>query len=415
VGLAACGAAQEDATGRPAAGEPVVKLTYLHQWSQRQGHGPATEALVARFNEASPTTQVEPVYTAGYYDKLTAVLAGGDFPDMVTSNVEYLLSLVRKQVPVSPDGLAKGAYRFNKNDMVAVSRDMVTFDGKVMALPYILSNLGLAFNQTLFKQRGLDSNKPATTWDELVELGRRLGGGSGDTETWGLQLARGTGAVPVLTWMCFLWQNRGAAIDMQRRVATWNSPAGVEALQFYVDLYHRHRVTSLELPPNPHLAGRAGMWTTPTGSMSVVERDVGDQFEWSSAVLPRGKQAASNVGGHTLVVMKTNREHERAWRFVHWFTSPQHVVDFNVPSTTLPPWRSAQQQPAWQRYLREQPRIKPFVDMLAYGHPPDRLATGSDVLKVLGEGIESALTLKQPPKAALDEAARVAEPLINQG
>jgi ABC-type glycerol-3-phosphate transport system substrate-binding protein len=149
--------------------------------------------------------------------------------------------------------------------------------------------------------------------------------------------------------------------------------------------------------------------------MSIVEKAVGNQFEWAAAALPRHKQQASNVGGHTLVVLKTDRYHEQAWRFVHWFTAAQNVVEFNVPSTTLPPWKSAQQQPTWQRYEREQPRIKPFVEMLAYGHPPPKLATWNDVITVLGQGIDSAITLKQAPRAALDEAARVAEPLLKQG
>lgn len=411
LALAACGQRQE----RTSPVDRQVTLTYLHQWSQNQGHGPATERLVGRFNGEQPNTRIEPVFTSNYYEKLPTILAGGDFPDIVTSNVEYLLSLVRKQIVVSPETLSKGERRFNKADMIPSSREMVTFDGKVMALPYILSNLGLAYNQTLFKQNGLDPDKAPATWTEYVDMARRTTTGSGDTQTWGIHMPRGTGAVPVLTWMCFLWQHGGQAIDLNRRVATWNSQAGVETLQYYVDLYHKHRVTSLQLPSNPHHAGRAAIWTTPTGSMSVVEKAVQDQFEWSTAVLPRGKTQASNVGGHTLVVLRTDRFPERAWEFVHWFTAPQHVVEFNVPSTTLPPWKSAQQQPAWQRYAKEQPRIQPFVDMLAYGRPPDKLATANDILTVLGTGIEAALKQEQTPKSALDEAARIAEPLIKEG
>jgi multiple sugar transport system substrate-binding protein len=215
--------------------------------------------------------------------------------------------------------------------------------------------------------------------------------------------------------MCLLWQNGGQELDMTRRVATWNSPAGVEALQFWVDLVHRHNIVPLQQPANTFQTGRAGFWHLPVGSVSSVQRAVQEQFQWTTAPLQAGKQRASNVGGHTLAVMKTNKHHEPAWRFVHWFTSPQNVVEFNVPSVTLPPWQSAQQQPTWQRFTRDQPWVKPFVDMLAYGHPPVKLTTGNDVLKTLGEGIESAMTQKQPPKQALDEAARVAEPFIKEG
>ena len=77
--------------------------------------------------------------------------------------------------------------------------------------------------------------------------------------------------------------------------------------------------------------------------------------------------------------------------------------------------QSAQQQPAWQRYVREQPRIKPFTDMLAYGRPPNKLGTWTEVTTALGQGIEAAVTQKMTPKQALDDAARAAEPFIKDG
>jgi multiple sugar transport system substrate-binding protein len=405
---------QEDAGAAPKQ-EPVVHLTYLHQWSQNQGHGPATDELTARFREQFPTVQIEPVYTADYSNKLTTIVAGGDLPDVATSNTGYLLSLARKQVLVSPETLSKGQFRYDKNDLIPASRDMVTFDGKQMAMPYILSNQRLAYNQTLFKQAGLDPARAPATWDDLVEAGRRLTGGSGDAERWGVWIRRGTGGVPVGIWQCFLWQAGGTEVNVERREATWNSPAGIEALQFWVDLIHKYRVAALDVPANPHLSGRVAIWVLPTGDMSIIEKAVGDQFQWTTAVLPKHKQAASNVGGHALLVMKTEKYHEQAWRFVQWFTSPKNVVEFNIRSTTLPPWKSAQQEPAWQRYAQEQPRIKPFVEELAYGHPPPKLSTWDDVQAALWNGIDSALTLKQAPKQALDEAARVAQPLLAAG
>src|SRR5688572_16075784 len=136
VALAGCSTTQE--TTAPPSNQPV-KLTYLHQWNQQQGHGPATEQLVARFSRENPLIQVEPLFTDAYYEKLPTILAGGDFPDVITTNVETLPSIQRKQVLVSPESFTRAPYRLDKNDMVAVSRDMVTLDGKVAAVPYILS------------------------------------------------------------------------------------------------------------------------------------------------------------------------------------------------------------------------------------------------------------------------------------
>src|SRR5438105_1372774 len=88
-GGVACGVSgrRTGSGGGAATAEPTVKLTYMHEWSQTQGHGPITDQLAARFREQEPKIQVEPVYTAQYYEKLKAIIAGGDWPDVVTYNL----------------------------------------------------------------------------------------------------------------------------------------------------------------------------------------------------------------------------------------------------------------------------------------------------------------------------------------
>jgi multiple sugar transport system substrate-binding protein len=332
---------------------------------------------------------------------------------VVTYNLAFLPQLIRKGIVVSPEELAKGPYRVDKNDLAPAAREMATFDGKLMAIPYVLNNSGLAYNQTLFKQKGLDPHRPPATWNELVEMAARLTGRQGETDVWGTVFPKGT-ADPVSPLLAFVWQNGGELVDMRRRLATWNSPAGVEALQFQVDLVHRHRVASLEKPGNPQ-AGEVGIWHIPPGNVSQLQRNVGDAFEWNTAVLPKGRQQATTVGGHSLALLRTNKHHEQAWRFIHWYTSPPQNAEYLVASTTLPPWRAVEQQSAWQRWVREQPRIKPFVEMLAYGRPTPKLSLWEDIVAILVEARDAAGSQAKTPKQALDEAARLAEPLIQQG
>ncbi|MBI3970902.1 MAG: ABC transporter substrate-binding protein [Chloroflexi bacterium] len=397
----------------PAAEGTPVAITYLHQWSQQQGHGPATDKLVARFNEQVPSVRVNPVFTADYYAKLTAILASGDMPDVITSNVDYLMTLVKQSASIiaSPDTLAKGQYRLDKNEMQPVSRDMASFEGKFMAMPYALTSLGMGYNRSLFRQRGLDPAKPPANWNDIAMMGRQLNGGSDEAETWGIQWA----GMDEQRWQCFLWQNGGELVDMTRRAATWNSPAGVDALQFWVDLVHRSRVASLQQPPNTFQLGRAGLVFTGSGVVSSIDKAVQDKFDWDVAVLPQGKQRASFAGGHALVTMKTGKHEAQAWRFAHWFTALPNVVEFNAVSTTLPPWRALEKQPVWQRFMADQPRMKPFVDMLPYSRSSPRLGTWSDAAKLLRTAIADAVAQKGTPKALLDDAARLAEPLIKNG
>jgi ABC-type glycerol-3-phosphate transport system substrate-binding protein len=412
--LAACGPLGGTGGERSAArGDQPVKLTYLHQWSQTQGHGPITETLVARFREQFPTIQVEQVYTAQYYEKLAAILAGGDFPDIVTYNLAFLPQLVKKGVVVPAESLMKGAYRFDKGELVPAAREMATFDGKLTVIPYVLNSSGLALNVTLYKQRGLDPGRPPLTWDDLVDQAKRLTGQLGDRQIWGTVFPRGT-ADPVSPLLAFIWQNGGDLVDVQRKVAIWTSPQAVEALQFQVDLVHRHRVASFPSPANGE-QGDVGIWHIPPGSVSALNIRVKDAFEWTTAHLPRGRQQATTVGGHSLAVLKTNRSHDQAWRFIHWYVSPPQNAEYLVASATLPPWRGSEQHQVWQRYVREEPRIKPFVEMLAYGRPTPKLSRWQDIVDLLAAARDEAAGQKKTPKDALEDAARQAEPLIQEG
>ena len=49
------------------------------------------------------------------------------------------------------------------------SLDAVTFDGKIMAMPWVPGPILMFYNRNLFKQAGLDPDKPAQTWPELKE------------------------------------------------------------------------------------------------------------------------------------------------------------------------------------------------------------------------------------------------------
>ncbi|HEV2121651.1 MAG TPA: extracellular solute-binding protein, partial [Chloroflexota bacterium] len=161
--------------------------------------------------------------------------------------------------------------------------------------------------------------------------------------------------------------------------------------------------------------GNVGIWHAPPGTVSVLKKRVGDAFQWATAHLPKGKQHATTVGGHCLAVLKTGRHHEQAWRFVQWFTSPPIEAEFLVASYTLPPWRSAERQQVWQQFVREEPRIKPFVEMLSYARPTPKVTRWQDIIGLLAQERDAAAAQKKTPREALEDAARAAQPLLDEG
>jgi sn-glycerol 3-phosphate transport system substrate-binding protein len=411
--LASCGPIgnASSAIAKPTA--PPVKLTYLHQWSPQQGHGPITDKLAARFRQQHPSIDIQPVYAANYYEKLTTVLAGGDWPDVVTYNLAYLPELVSTKAVVAAEDLAKGQYRYDKNDLVAGAKEQATFNGKLTAMPYCLNNSGLAYNLTLYKRVGLDPAKPPTTWDELVAQSQRLTNRGSTPPIWGTVFPKGT-ADPISPLLAFIWQNGGEVMNADLTAPRWTEAPAVEALQFQVDLVHKYNVANLPSPSNGD-KGDVGIWHIPPGNVSVLDQSVKNAFEWGTAALPKQKQQATTVGGHSLAVLHTNKYEQQAWQFVQWWTQPAQNAEYLVASATLPPWHASEQQQAWKDGIKAEPRTQPFVDMLAYGRPTPKLIGWQQIITLLGTARDDASTLKKTPQQALNDAALQAAPLIKQG
>src|SRR5688500_4899402 len=132
--LAACGGPGAP-NSTPAQSLQPEQLSYLHQWSPTQGHGPITDTLVARWNQENPTTTLTGTFTDQYYVKLAAILASGDFPDVITYNLSFVPLLIKKGIVVPAETLSKGSARLNLTDLIPAAREMATFDGKLAITP----------------------------------------------------------------------------------------------------------------------------------------------------------------------------------------------------------------------------------------------------------------------------------------
>jgi maltose-binding protein MalE len=120
-------------------------------------------------------------------------------------------------------------------------------------------------------------------------------------------------------------------------------------------------------------------------------------------------------GEGSLAVLKTNKLHDQAWRFIHWYTTPAVNAEYLVATTTLPPWRASEKHEVWQKYLKEEPRMAPFTRMLSYARATPKLTRWEEIIAILAQARDDAAAQKKTPKESLDDAARQAEPLIQEG
>src|SRR5581483_8919926 len=105
------------------------------------------------------------------------------------------------------------------------------------------------YNRKLFRQAGVAYPKDGWSYDDLRTTAKALTKGSG------ARISQYGYAYESDFWRLWLWQNGVELFDSDAKPtkATFNTPAGAQALQFMADLITKDQVT----PPATQLSGSA--------------------------------------------------------------------------------------------------------------------------------------------------------------
>lgn len=215
----------------------------------------------------------------------------------------------------------------------------------------------------------------------------------------------------MFTWGPFLWQNGRELVDRAGKKSAINDPAGVEAAQFWVDLVHKHRVTSLQQPANLFEQGRAVMYIQGIPELTRLKR-LNLDLPVGTALLPKRKTVASNTGGWTWGVTAEGKNPDAAWTWIEWSGRVPQLVRWRLEGGQLPPRKSARDAPEWRSRVADDPAWKPLLDTLAVQRARPQLPRYTEWSPIVSEGLEEAVSAKAPAKQALDEAARKADSLL---
>jgi len=108
------------------------------------------------------------------------------------------------------------------------------YKGKVYAIPNSTDDRFLFYNKTLFREAGLDPNRPPRTWTELLEYTKKLTVKDRDGSI------RRIGFIPNWgnSWLyLYSWQTGGEFMSPDGRTCTMNNPKSIRALKYMVSIY----------------------------------------------------------------------------------------------------------------------------------------------------------------------------------
>jgi multiple sugar transport system substrate-binding protein len=325
--LAACGQGAPATTTRQLTKENVT-LSVGYPWTDAFDR---FDDAAAAFHQKYPNLKVERLAIEGVYnDKMFAMFAGNSAPDMMAANNDVVLDYAGKGMFVVLDALMR---RDNKDvkEYHPFPIRIYQYQGKQYLLPDSLNMTVLFVNVNLFKERGLplpttDFRSREWTFDDVVEVGKKLTKREGDRVTWGFYVNDWIGR-----WFPFLWGFGGDAMDDTWAPKKWtfDGQPAVSALQYLQDLIWKHQIqgnlkeltgqnSSANLFQRGQLAIDLEVMSQNTVYQSIRE------FEWQIFPLPRGPAGRFNrMAGAGLGVGTQTKYVDESWEFVKFLTGPE--------------------------------------------------------------------------------------------
>lgn len=354
--------------------------------------------LASGFNAQYPDVEVsvDVLPWANRNEKLTTALAAGAGPDVAYLNAD-LVPQHAKDGNLEPvdDVIADDADDFAEN-----SKTNLTYDGALCAVPILGSVTTLIYNTKLFDQLGL-TDYP-TTWDELLAIGPAF-------KDAGLYLTSYAGALEQtlnLTYFPLLWQAGGEVVSEDGTKAAFNSPEGLEALNFVVTLFndeYTNRDEAVTAPPpdaGVALEGKVGVLMA--GDNASAKRF---QEKWGADAVKIGAPMKNKVQtsyGTTagFGIFKDAKDKDAAKAWVKYITAPEQMTTIVQSGGYIPPRTSL------SGIYKDDPMLSTFQEYAPLMHGDVRNPAARQIISAVAPYVQAAFLGKQSAEDALKDAEK---------
>ena len=403
LGLAACGgsgggdtAEAPPESSEELSGSIVMWIYPLAETASAESYAPFVES----FKEKYPNVKVEVVQQpwANREEQLTTAISGGNAPDVVYFNPDFVPRFAEEDLLVSLDDLREDW----DSAFVPASLEAMTYEDTLYAAPVLMQASQTFANQKLLDELGMEGT---TTWDELRAVGE-----AAKEKDYFLLEYHGDGTLNHSYYM-YLWQAGGKVLSDDLSTAAFNSAEGLEALEFIKEIVDNgwapKEPISVTLPFEQTAMAQGKVVYSIGSNIGQVREVLKDPLTVLPPLTHKEQVALGSVGA--LSIFNTTESPEAAAAWVHHLTEPDFIEFVASEFTYYPPRTDVTGVHDDDEQVSE---FEQYLDVVNAGiiHPQAR-----EIIDVMKPEIQAVLLQGKDPQAALDTMESAVNELLERG
>ncbi|AXM87752.1 ABC transporter substrate-binding protein [Anoxybacillus ayderensis] len=413
--LVGCNDRNEETTSK-AKEEKSSPKTEVIFWHAMSGDlEKALNEIVNDFNASQKDIEVKPVFQGTYEEALTkfnAVAGTKDSPTIMQTfeiGTKYMIESGKiEPIQTFIDQEGYDVSQWEKNIV-----NYYTVNGKIYSMPFNSSTPVLIYNKDAFKEVGLDSEKPPTTYSELKEAAKLL-------------TKEGRYGFSILNYGWFfeqmvavqggLYVNEENGRKGEATSVKFNGEEGLRVFQLIYDMYKEGIFYNVGQNWDEMRAafqsGKIAMYLDSSAGVRTIVDNAPFEVGVSYLPVPDGVERQGVViGGASLWLMKDvgDEKKKAAWKFMKYVTTPEVQAKWHVNTGYFAINPAAYELPLVKEQWRKYPQLQVAVNQLKETKPTP--ATQGAFISVFPQArqriVHAMESLYQgvDPKKALEQAA----------
>lgn len=414
---------QQEKQGPSKAVPEDVTLTIFaraYTWNQEAPWEIAKAELQKRHPEIKFTFVEEGFGWADLRTKFLTAAAGGNPPDVVQVDIIWLGEYVEGDLLA--DLTSKAEAWSEWSDVVDSYKKATQWNGKIYGTWLNTDVRIMAYNKKMFRDAGLDPEKPPQDWDELYKVAKAI---THPPARYGYGFPAMKDEETSMRFFSLLYSAGGQILSDDMKKAAFNSDAGVRALTMQV------KMVKDGLTPESVVGGNYGdidnavfqdkfAISYMTKTLGIAKELIPDltpeQFkqDFGAAPIPKapGGEWATMAGGYLLSVPKGSKHPDLAWELITIAGGADSQFKYTAARGYVPTFYSLMKRGA--DYSNVDPFFDVILGQLPNAHFRPGIAQYTEISAAIQDGIQAAVLGQVTPKEALDAAAKKVNQLLAQ-